>query len=53
MIDLPLKSITLNLGNVHIYDTNLELTKQLLSGTTGIRFTLNTGVVNENQNQRA
>lgn len=53
MIDLPLKSITLNLGNVHIYDTNRELTEQLLAGTTGIKFTLNTGVVPESNNQRA
>ena len=53
MIDLPLKSITLNLGNVHIYDTNRELTEQLLAGTTGIKFTLNTGVVPKSNNQRA
>lgn len=53
MIDLPLKSITLYLGNVHIYDTNRELTEQLLAGTTGIKFTLNTGVVPESNNQRA
>lgn len=53
MIDFPLKSITLNLGNVHIYDTNRELTEQLLAGTTGIKFTLNTGVVPKSNNQRA
>lgn len=53
MIDLPLKSITLNLGNVHIYDSNRELTEQLLAGSTGIKFTLNTGVVPESNNQRA
>jgi thymidylate synthase len=31
-IDLPLKSITLNLGNVHIYENNIERTKDLLNG---------------------
>ena len=31
-IDLPLKSITLNLGNVHIYENNLEKTRHLLNG---------------------
>lgn len=31
-IDLPLKSITLFLGNVHIYENNLEATRELLSG---------------------
>lgn len=41
MIDLPLKSITLNLGNVHIYDTNIEATRRLLSGEDNIKFTLN------------
>lgn len=46
MVDLPLKSITLNLGNVHIYDTNLDLTKRLLSGDKGLKFTLNTGISN-------
>ncbi len=40
-IDLPLKSITLNLGNVHIYENNLERTRQLLSGDENIRFELN------------
>ena len=29
-IDLPLKSITLNLGNVHIYENNIERTKSLI-----------------------
>ena len=29
-INLPLKSITLNLGNVHIYENNLENTRLLL-----------------------
>lgn len=40
-IDLPLKSITLNLGNVHIYENNLERTDALLAGDEGIRFDLN------------
>ena len=40
-IDLPLKSITLNLGNVHIYENNLEKTRLLLSGDEGVRFELN------------
>ena len=31
-IDLPLKSITLNLGNVHIYENNQRNTELLLSG---------------------
>lgn len=40
-IDLPLKSITLNLGNVHIYENNLERTDALLAGDEGVRFDLN------------
>ncbi len=40
-IDLPLQSITLNLGNVHIYETNLEQTAQLLSGAEDVKFVLN------------
>lgn len=31
-IDLPLKNITLNLGNVHIYENNINRTKRLLDG---------------------
>ena len=41
-IDLPLKSITLNLGNVHIYENNIERTRQLLDGDENVRFDLNT-----------
>ena len=41
-IDLPLKSITLNLGNVHIYENNIEKTRLLLDGDEGVRFELNT-----------
>ena len=40
-IDLPLKSITLFLGNVHIYETNIEQTKKLLEGDDEVKFTLN------------
>lgn len=40
-IDLPLKSITLNLGNVHIYENNLERTRQLLDGEDDVKFELN------------
>lgn len=39
-IDFPLKSITLNIGNVHIYENNVEATKQLLRGEQ-VRFELN------------
>ena len=40
-IDLPLKSITLNLGNVHIYENNLEKTRNLIAGDEGVKFDLN------------
>lgn len=40
-IELPLKSITLNLGNVHIYENNIERTKLLLCGDETVRFDLN------------
>lgn len=40
-IDLPLESITLNLGNVHIYDNNVERTRLLLDGDEDVRFDLN------------
>lgn len=40
-IDLPLRSITLNLGNVHIYQNNIEQTRQLLDGNESVRFELN------------
>ena len=39
-IDLPLKSITLFLGNVHVYENNLELTQRLLEGEQ-VKFNLN------------
>lgn len=40
-IDLPLKSITLDLGNVHIYENNVSRTKDLLAGIENIKFELN------------
>lgn len=40
-IDLPLKSITLNLGNVHIYENNLRNTELLLSVNENVKFDLN------------
>ena len=39
-IQLPLKSITLFLGNVHLYKNNIKPTKELLKGREA-RFTLN------------
>lgn len=41
-IDVQLKSITLYLGNVHIYENNIEATKELLKGKNAT-FTLNVG----------
>lgn len=41
-INLPLKSITLFLGNVHVYENNLEATNELLSGSQA-KFNLNVG----------
>lgn len=40
-IDLPLQSITLNLGNVHIYDNNIDRTRDLLAGNDNVKFELN------------
>lgn len=40
-IELPLRTITLHLANVHIYTNNLERTKEVLAGKEGIRFELN------------
>ena len=39
-LDVPLKSITLFLGNVHVYENNLAGTMELLSGKATM-FTLN------------
>lgn len=41
-IDLPLKSITLFLGNVHIYQNNIEKTESMLGGNDNVKFELNT-----------
>ncbi len=41
-IDLKLKSITLFLGNVHVYENNIDATKQLITGES-VRFNLNVG----------
>lgn len=40
-IDLPLKSITLFLGNVHIYENNIDSTRRLLAGEDAVKFELN------------
>ncbi len=40
-IDFPLKSITLDIGNVHIYDNNISRTEDLLAGKENIKFELN------------
>ena len=40
-VDLPLKSITLDLGNVHIYENNISRTRDLLSGMENMKFELN------------
>lgn len=40
-IKIPLKSITLNLANVHIYKNNIEHTKKILSGNENVKFELN------------
>lgn len=42
-IDVKLKSINLYLGNVHIYENNIEATKELLSGSMP-KFNLNVGL---------
>ncbi len=40
-IDFPLKSITLFLGNVHIYENNIDSTRRLLAGEDAVKFELN------------
>lgn len=40
-IDLPLKSITLFLGNVHIYENNIDSTRRLLADEDAVKFELN------------
>lgn len=39
--NLPLKSITLFLGNIHIYNNNIEASKSLIEGNNNIKFELN------------
>ncbi|MCQ2960432.1 MAG: thymidylate synthase [Bacteroidales bacterium] len=43
LIELPLKSITINFGNVHIYSNNIEKTRMLLNGKEDVKFDLNVG----------
>ena len=40
-VELPLKPLTLDLGNVHIYENNINRTMELLSGVENIKFELN------------
>ncbi|MDD3038914.1 thymidylate synthase [Bacteroides sp.] len=40
-IEMPLKSITLYLANVHIYENNIHGTRMLLDGDETVRFGLN------------
>lgn len=40
-INIPLKSITINLGNVHIYENNIDKTHELIAGNENVRFELN------------
>ena len=40
-VEIHLKSITLALGNVHIYENNIDRTMELLSGVENIKFELN------------
>lgn len=40
-IELPLKSITLYIGNVHVYENNLLRTEELLNGNEDVKFELN------------
>lgn len=40
-VELPLQSITLCLGNVHIYENNETKTRDLLGGKADVKFELN------------
>lgn len=40
-IDMPLKSICLNLANVHIYENNIGKTQDLINGDEEVKFELN------------
>lgn len=41
LIELPLASITLHLGNVHVYENNEGKTRELLDGKEDVKFELN------------
>lgn len=41
-IKIPLESITIFIGNAHIYENNIELTKELLQTNIKPKFNLNT-----------
>lgn len=41
LVELPLRSITLFLGNVHIYSNNIDRTRALLAGDGAVKFELN------------
>ena len=40
-IDVPLKSITVNFGNLHIYESHEANTRRLLAGEENVKFELN------------
>lgn len=40
-IEMPLKSITVNFGNLHIYLSNEANTRRLLAGEEDVKFELN------------
>ena len=40
-IEMPLKSITVNFGNLHIYQSNEANTRRLLAGEEDVKFELN------------
>lgn len=40
-IDVPLKFITVNFGNLHIYESNEANTRRLLAGEENVKFELN------------
>ena len=41
MVDIPLRSVTVFLANVHIYVTNIYPTRRLLDGAEDVKFVLN------------
>lgn len=40
-IELPLRSITVTFGNIHIYENNEDSTRRLLAGEENVKFELN------------